>query len=200
MSKLKNPIIPGYYPDPSICRVGDDYYIACSSFEIYPGIPIFHSRDLIHWEQVGNAMTMENGFHVEASYGANGVMAPTIRYCNGTYYIINANFCDRGNFIVTAKDPAGPWSKIHWLDDVPGIDASIFFDTDGRCYIIGTGNVWDNGAGQMERGIWVAEYDVDNYRMIGEWKPIWRCVRTGLAGFPSKKEKISLPLATVTLW
>ena len=181
MSKLRNPIIPGYYPDPSICRVGDDYYIACSSFEIYPGIPIFHSRDLVHWEQVGNAMTMENGFHVEASYGANGVMAPTIRYCNGTYYIINANFCDRGNFIVTAKDPAGPWSKIHWLDDVPGIDASIFFDTDGRCYIIGTGNVWDNGAGQMERGIWVAEYDVDNYRMIGEPYTIWNSALRGAA-------------------
>ena len=181
MSKLRNPIIPGYYPDPSICRVGDDYYIACSSFEIYPGIPIFHSRDLIHWEQVGNAMTMENGFHVEASYGANGVMAPTIRYCNGTYYIINANFCDRGNFIVTAKDPAGPWSKIHWLDDVPGIDASIFFDTDGRCYIIGTGNVWDNGAGQMERGIWVAEYDVDNFKMIGKPYTIWNSALRGAA-------------------
>mgnify|MGYP000650559318 CR=1 FL=1 len=66
--KLKNPIIPGYYPDPTICRVGDDYYLACSSFEMSPAIPIFHSKDLANWEQIGNAMTPENGFHVEKKY------------------------------------------------------------------------------------------------------------------------------------
>lgn len=181
MSVLKNPIIPGYYPDPSICRVGDDFYLACSSFELYPGIPIFHSRDLVHWEQIGNAMTEENDFHVEVSYGANGVMAPTIRYCNGTYYIINANFCDKGNYIVTAKDPAGPWSEIHWLDDVPGIDASIFFDNDGQCYVIGTGNVWDNGTGVKERGIWLAKYDIEHFKMAGEPYTIWNSALRGAA-------------------
>ena len=105
MSEIRNPIIPGYYPDPSICRVGDDFYLACSSFELYPGIPVFHSKDLMHWEQIGNAMTKQNDFHVEVTYGANGVMAPTIRYANGIFYIINANFCDRGNYIITAKNP-----------------------------------------------------------------------------------------------
>ena len=181
MSKLKNPIIPGYYPDPSICRVGDDFYLACSSFELFPGIPVFHSRDLVHWEQISNAVTEENDFHVEASYGANGVMAPTIRYCNGTFYIINANFCDKGNYIITAKDPAGPWSEIHWLDDVPGIDASIFFDNDGQCYIIGTGNVWDNGTGVKERGIWLAKYDIENYKMASEPYTIWNSALRGAA-------------------
>ena len=183
MSKLKNPIIPGYYPDPSICRVGDDYYLACSSFELFPGIPIFHSKDLVHWEQIGNVMTEENDFHMEKSYGANGVMAPTIRYSNGTFYIINANFCDKGNFIVTAKDPAGPWSKPHWLDDVPGIDASIFFDDDGQCYVMGTGNVWDNGTGVKERGIWLAKYDIESFRLAGEPFTIWNSALRG-AGSP----------------
>ncbi len=169
-NKMKNPIIPGYYPDPSICRVGDDYYLACSSFEMYPGIPIFHSKDLVHWEQICNAMTMENGFHVEKNCGSGGVMAPTLRYHvqKKLFYLINANFSDKGNYIVTAEDPAGPWSAPHWLDDVPGIDASLFFDDDGQAYIMGTGDVWDNGTGQKERGIWLAKYDIDNFRLDGE--------------------------------
>ena len=173
MSKLKNPIIPGFYPDPSICRVGDDYYIACSSFELYPGIPIFHSRDLIHWTQIGHAVGPENAFHMEANCGVGGMMAPTLRYHDGTFYIMCANFADRGNFMVTAKDPAGPWSEIHWLDDIPGIDASFFFDNDGQSYVMGTGNVWDNGAGVMERGIWLAKYDIENFKMGGEPFTIW---------------------------
>ncbi|MCD8153485.1 MAG: glycoside hydrolase family 43 protein [Clostridiales bacterium] len=164
---LQNPIIPGFYPDPTICRVGEDFYLACSSFELCPGIPIFHSRDLVHWEQICNAMTPENGFHMEKNCMVGGVMAPTLRYYDGTFYMINANFSDRGNYIVTAEDPAGPWSNPHWLTDVPGIDASIFFDDDGKCYIMGTGDVWDNGAGVKERGIWLAEYDIENFRMKG---------------------------------
>lgn len=163
-----NPIIPGFYPDPTICRVGDDFYIACSSFEMSPGIPIFHSKDLAHWEQICNVMTPENGFHMEKNCGVGGVMAPTIRYNNGTFYIINANFSDKGNFIVTAKNPEGPWSEPHWLTDVPGIDASFFFDTDGKVYIIGTGDVWENEGGRMERGIWLAEYDIENYKLVSE--------------------------------
>lgn len=165
-NKIKNPIIPGFYPDPTICRVSDDYYIACSSFELCPGIPIFHSKDLVHWEQIGNAMTPLNGFYVEKNSMVGGVMAPTLRYHNGLFYIINTNFCDKGNYIITAENPVGPWSKPHWLTDVPGIDASIFFDEDGKAYIMGTGNVWDNGAGVMERGIWLAEYDIENYVML----------------------------------
>ena len=87
--QLKNPIIPGYYPDPSIIRVDDDFYLTCSSFEMFPGIPVFHSKDLAHWEQIGNALTEENGFHMERNCGVGGLMAPTIRYNNGTYYIIS---------------------------------------------------------------------------------------------------------------
>ncbi len=177
--KITNPIIPGFYPDPSICRVGDDFYLICSSFEMYPGIPIFHSKDLANWEQIGHALTKENGFHVEAMSMVSGVMAPTIRYNNGTFYIINANFSDRGNFIITAKDPKGPWSEPHWLTDVPGIDASIFFDNDGKAYIMGTGDVWDNGTGFMERGIWLAPYDIENYKLSGEPKTIFNSALRG---------------------
>lgn len=166
--KLQNPIIPGFYPDPTICRVGKDFYLACSSFEMFPGIPIFHSEDLVHWEQIGNAMTAENHFHMERNSGVGGLMAPTLRYHNGTFYILNANFADKGNYIVTAKDPAGPWSDPHWLTDIPGIDASLFFDNDGKTYVMGTGDCWDNGTGVMERGIWVAEYDIENFRRISE--------------------------------
>lgn len=168
MNRIVNPIIPGYYPDPSIIRVDDDFYLTCSSFEMCPGIPVFHSKDLAHWEQIGNALTVENEFHMEKNCGVGGLMAPTLRYKNGKYYIINANFADKGNYIVTADDPKGPWSRPHWLDDVPGIDASIFFDNDGKTYIMGTGQVWDNGAGVKENGIWLAEYDIDNFKMIGE--------------------------------
>lgn len=166
--KLRNPIIPGYYPDPSICRVGDDFYLANSSFEMCPGVPIFHSKDLANWEQIGHAVTMEKGFHMEKNVGVGGVMAPTLRYHDGVFYMLNANFSDKGNYIVTATDPAGPWSEPHWLEDVPGIDASLFIDDDGQAYVMGTGDVWDNGAGKMERGIWLAKYDLVNFRMAGE--------------------------------
>ncbi len=168
MATLKNPILPGFYPDPSICRVGEDFYLACSSFEEYPGLPIFHSRDLMNWEQICYAMTAENGFHVERNCMNGGVMAPTLRYWNGTYYIINTNFSHDGNYIVTAKDPAGPWSQPHWLRDVPGIDASLFFDDDGQCYVIGTGENWPNGKGGLRQGIWVAKFDIQNYKMASE--------------------------------
>ena len=179
--KLQNPIIPGFYPDPSICRVGEDFYLVCSSFELCPGIPLFHSRDLQHWEQLCYVMTPENGFHVEKNCGNGGVMAPTIRYHNGTFYLINCNFGDKGNFIVTAKDPAGPWSESHWLTDVPGIDASIFFDEDGQCYIMGTAENWPDGKGGLRQGIWAAKYDIENFRMAGEPVALWGGALAGAA-------------------
>lgn len=170
---IKNPIIPGFYPDPSICRAGDDYYLVCSSFELSPGLPVFHSNDLANWEQVGHVLTPQNGFYVDKNTGNGGVMAPTIRYYKGTFYIINCNFSDRGNFIVTAKDPAGPWSAPHFLDDVSGIDASLFFDTDGTCYIMGTANTWPDGRGGMRQGIWAAEYDIENFRLASDPVALW---------------------------
>lgn len=178
MNVIHNPVIPGTYPDPSICRVGDDYYLICSSFELYPGIPIFHSRNLADWTQIGNVMTAANGFHVKANSLIGGVMAPTIRYSNGTFYIVNANFSDKGNFVVTATDPAGPWSEPRWMTDVPGIDASVFFDDDGSAYVLGTGDVVDEN-GVKTRGIWMAGYDFERMRRTTEPRPIWTCALRG---------------------
>ncbi len=170
---IKNPVIPGFYPDPSVCRVDDDFYLVCSSFELCPGIPLFHSRDLVNWEQLCNVMTLGNGFNLNANSGTSGVMAPTIRWHEGTFYIIDANFGDRGNFIVTAKDPNGPWSDPVWLEDVPGIDASLFFDDDGKCYITGTGLEADKPDGTRGKCIWCAEFSLEDMRLSSEPHAIW---------------------------
>ena len=178
---ITNPIIPGFYPDPSILRVGDDYYVINSSFGLYPGIPVFHSRDLAHWEQIGNALDRVEQHYVSGR-GVNGaVMAPTLRCHDGKYYIIVANFDAGGNIMITADDPAGPWSDPVYLEDIPGIDASIFFDDDGRCYAQGTGS-FDEDLNLLpgmrfggNRGIWVCEFDVKTMKAVSEKKYVWNC-------------------------
>ena len=178
---IRNPIIPGFYPDPSILRVGDDYYIINSSFGLYPGIPVFHSRDLAHWEQIGNALERVDQHYVSGGGVSGAVMAPTLRYHDGTYYIIVANFDAGGNIMITASNPADPWSDPVYLEDIPGIDASIFFDDDGRCYAQGTGsfdddlNLLPGMAFGGNRGIWVCEFDVKTMRAVSEKKYVWNC-------------------------
>src|SRR5678815_5617719 len=113
-----NPILPGMYPDPSICRVDDDFYLVTSSFEYFPGVPIFHSRDLVHWRQLGHVLTRKQQLPLDGVYASGGLYAPTIRYSGGTFYVINTlvgGTSKKGNFIVTATDPAGPWSEPYWL-------------------------------------------------------------------------------------
>ena len=131
---FRNPIIPGYHPDPSICRVGDDYYIVNSSFQYFPGVPIFHSRDLIHWQQIGNVLDRESQLPLRGATSWLGIYAPTLRYHDGTYYMITTNVGGRGNFMVTARDPRGPWSEPIWLEQ-QGIDPSLWFEN-GRCYMM----------------------------------------------------------------
>jgi xylan 1,4-beta-xylosidase len=109
MVTAKNPILSGFYPDPSICRAGEDYYIVNSSFVYAPGVPIFHSRDLAHWEQIGNILDRPEQLPVKGSEISQGIYAPTIRFHDGLFYMITTNVSYGGNFIVTAKDPAGPW-------------------------------------------------------------------------------------------
>ena len=121
-----NPILPGFHPDPSICRVGEDYYMVTSSFEWFPGLPIFHSKDLVHWEQIGHVLDRPSQLSMKEGLRASeGLWAPTIRYHEGTYYVIcTATGCG-GNFIVTAKDPQGPYSEPVFIEDAPGIDPSL---------------------------------------------------------------------------
>ena len=106
-----NPILSGFYPDPSICRVEDDYYLVTSTFAYWPGVPIFHSKDLVHWKQIGNILDRKEQLPLQNIETSRGIFAPTLRYHDGTFYMITTNVSSSlGNFIVTATDPAGPWS------------------------------------------------------------------------------------------
>ena len=129
-----NPVISGFHPDPSVCRVGEDYYLVCSSFEYFPGVPIFHSRDLVHWRQVGNVLDRPSQLELPPETPASGgIYAPTIRHHDGRFYLITTNVGGRGNFIVTADRPEGPWSDPVWID-LPGIDPDLSWDEDGSCW------------------------------------------------------------------
>jgi beta-xylosidase len=162
-----NPILAGFYPDPSITRAGDAYYLVTSSFVYYPGVPIFRSTDLVHWTQIGSVLDRPSQLHVDSAGISRGIFAPVIRYHDGTFYMITTLIDRGGNFIVTAKDPAGPWSDPIWLREVDGIDPSIFFDDDGRAYITNNGPPVETPLYEGHRAIWVQEYDVANKKMIG---------------------------------
>lgn len=133
-AKFTNPIIPGFHPDPSICRVGDDFYLVNSTFQYFPGVPIYHSRDLVNWEQVGNVLTRPSQLQLPGATSWHGIYAPTLRYNDGVYYMITTNISGGGNFMVTATDPQGPWSDPISLKQ-GGIDPSLYFE-DGRCYMV----------------------------------------------------------------
>lgn len=132
-----NPILAGFYPDPSICRAGDDYYLVNSSFAYYPGLPIFHSKDLVSWTLIGHAMDRPEQLPLIGAGVSRGLFAPSIRYYKGIFYIV-CTFIDKGgNFVITAKNPKGPWSNPTWLKNVDGIDPSLFFDEENdKAYII----------------------------------------------------------------
>lgn len=176
----KNPIMPGFYPDPSICAVDGDYYLVNSTFAYFPGLPVMHSRDLVHWEQIGNVMERASQLPLERAGHSQGLFAPTIRYHGGTYYVICTNVSCGGNYVVTAEDPGGPWSEPHYLEGADGIDPSLFFDTDGRCYYIGT---HPNPAGCRYDGdwfIWIQELDLTGWRLVGEHKNVWNGAMRGV--------------------
>lgn len=163
-----NPILPGFYPDPSICRVNEDYYLITSTFEYYPGIPIFHSKDLVHWNQIGHVLDRPSQLELDSIRPSGGVYAPTIRFHSGTFYVINTLVGKKGNFVVTATNPAGPWSDPYWIENAPGIDPSLFFDDDGRAYY--TGNVRPDSVPKDSkyRSIWLQELDLKSMKLVGE--------------------------------
>jgi xylan 1,4-beta-xylosidase len=133
MPTYKNPILPGFYPDPSICRVGSDYYLVTSSFAYFPGVPIFHSRDLVNFTQLGHVLDRPSQLKVAGEPTSAGIFAPTIRYHAGIFYMTTTNVSGVGNFIVTATDPKGPWSDPIRVEQ-KGIDPSLFFDDNGKVY------------------------------------------------------------------
>jgi xylan 1,4-beta-xylosidase len=131
---FRNPVIPGFHPDPSVCRVGDDYYLVSSSFTYFPGVPIFHSRDLVTWAQIGNVLDRPSQLDLSGSAGWSslGIFAPTLRHHDGRFWMITSNVLDL--FFVTADDPAGPWSDPVRLVP-PGIDPDLAWDDDGTCWL-----------------------------------------------------------------
>lgn len=166
---FQNPILAGYYPDPSICKAGDDYYIINSSFAHYPGIPIFHSKDLLNWQLISYAMNRPSQLALEGSGISRGLFAPAISYHNGTFYIVCTEVSKLGNFVITAKDPKGPWSDPVKLPQVNGIDPSLFFDDNGKAYVVYNSIPPDNKTlWNGHRTIRMYELDPVNLKVIGE--------------------------------
>ncbi|MFW6189820.1 MAG: glycoside hydrolase family 43 protein [Planctomycetota bacterium] len=163
--KIQNPVIPGFHPDPSICRVGGDYYLATSSFEYFPGVPIYHSRDLVNWRQVGHALTRPEQLPLEGVPCSGGIWAPSLRHHEGRFCLVTTNVDTQAwkmrNFFVTADDPAGDWSDPVWLDE-GGIDPDIFLRPDGDALYMHTG----------EDGIRLGELELESGR-VGEMRTVW---------------------------
>lgn len=176
MSTVHNPVLPGTYPDPSVCRVGDDYYLVSSTFEYVPGLPVHRSRDLVHWEHVGFVIDRPGMLDYDGVPSSDGLYAPTLRHHDGTFWLVCTFLGQRegargGNFVVTATDPAGPWSDPVWLD-VDGIDPSLFFDDDGRVWAHGTrGPASPEWPDQTE--VWVRELDPATMTLVGPESVVW---------------------------
>ena len=171
--QFTNPILPGFYPDPSICRVGEDYWLVTSTFSYFPGVPIFHSRDLVNWEQVGHVLDRPSQLDLDGVGHSAGIYAPTIRYHDGLFFMITTLVGKGGNFIVTATQPAGPWSDPHWLDDAPGIDPSLFFAEDGTAWVTGTADAPD-AAYWGDNEIWMRQLDLASMKLTGPRYGLWR--------------------------
>ena len=159
---FKNPVLPGFHADPSVCRVGDDFYLVNSTFQYFPGVPVFHSKDLIHWEQIGACLTRPSQVNLENMDGNNGIYAPTIRYHDGIFYMVTTIFPSRKHFYVYTDNPAGEWSEPIMIDFVTGsCDPTLFFD-EGKCYFL-----WKDGT------IKICEIDVKTGKQLSEIKRLW---------------------------
>jgi alpha-N-arabinofuranosidase len=169
--EYRNPILQGFYPDPSITQVGGDYYLVTSTFAWFPGIPIFHSHDLVNWTQIGNAIDRPDQLDFAKLGLSRGVFAPDISHHNGTFYILNTCVDCGGNFVITASDPKGPWSDPVWLPEiVGGIDPSLFFDEDGSAWIVNNGPPEGTPRYDGHRAIWIQRFDVAAKKMAGPRK------------------------------
>lgn len=173
MVQYKNPILPGFHPDPSIMRVGDTFYLVNSTFAYFPGVPIYKSKDLVNWTQIGNVLDREDNLPLEGARHSGGIYAPTIRYHAGTYYMITTNIEHGGNFVVTAEKPEGPWSEPHCLAEAYGIDPSLFFDDDGKCYYCGT-KADPNERYYGDNVIYIRELDLDTFTLVGPEAVAWK--------------------------
>ena len=163
-----NPILTGFYPDPSNTRVGEDYYLVTSTFAYFPGLPVFHSRDLVHWTQIGNAIDRQDQVEFGNLGLSRGLFAPSIEHHEGVFYILNTCVDCGGNFIITASDPAGPWSDPVWLPELEGgIDPALFIDEDGRAYTLNNGPPDRDPEYDGHRAIWIQAFDLETLTSFG---------------------------------
>lgn len=186
---ITNPILPGFHPDPSICRAGEDYYIATSTFEWFPGVRIHHSRDLVHWRPITSPLTRATQLNMEGNINSGGVWAPCLSYENGVFYLIYTDvksrvgaFKDTHNYLVTATDIEGPWSEPVYLNS-SGFDPSLFHDEDGRKWLVNM--IWDHRKGKNRfAGIVLQEYSVQEHKLIGPAMNIFKGTELGLTEAP----------------
>jgi len=165
--QYRNPVLPGFHPDPSIVRVGDDFYLVNSTFSWFPGLPIFHSRDLVNWNLIGHAIDRPGMIDLTGLGTNRGLFAPAITHHGGKFWIVNTCIDCAGNFVITADDPAGPWSDPVWLP-FGGIDPSLFFDADGAAWIVY--NDAPPGEPQYDghRALWLQRFDPSSMTLAGE--------------------------------
>ncbi|GEL95524.1 glycoside hydrolase family 43 protein [Cellulomonas composti] len=177
--RTANPVLPGCHPDPTVCRVGADVYLMTSTFEHVPGLPVYRSRDLVSWELVGHAVHGQVDLsHAVAATG--GLYAPTLRHHDGRFVALcTAVLPDdvpagtpRGNFLVTATDPAGPWSDPVWLPEAEGFDPSLFVDDDGRAWYVGCRPA-RSPAWPAQTEVWLRELDLAAGRLVGPEHVLW---------------------------
>lgn len=162
-----NPILAGFYPDPSVTRAGDKFYLVNSTFAYFPGIPVFESSDLVHWRLLGHVLDRPSQLRFDGLDISRGVFAPTIHHHDGVFYVLNTLVDSGGNFLSTAKNPAGPWSDPVWLPEVDGIDPSVFVDADGKAYVLNNGVPEEQPGYEGHRAIWMQEFDLQRMKLVG---------------------------------
>src|SRR5690606_17675582 len=167
---FRNPVLAGFHSDPSVTAANGKFYLVASTFAFFPGIPVFESEDLVHWEQVGSAIHRPGQLDVDGLGMSRGVFAPAIEYHDGTFYVVNTSVDAGGNFFVAAKDPAGPWSDPVWLPTIGGIDPSLFFDDDGKVYILNNDEPEVPVRYDGHRAIWLQEIDIASGKPFGPRK------------------------------
>jgi alpha-N-arabinofuranosidase len=163
----RNPVLAGFHPDPSVVRAGDRYYLVNSSFAYFPALPVFESRDLVHWRQVGNVVERAGQLDYDGLRVSRGMFAASIAQHQGRFYVVGTAVDSGGNFIATADDPAGPWSPLHWLPDIDGIDPSLFFDDDGSAYLLNNGPPEGTPLYEGHRAIWMQRFDLARMQPVG---------------------------------
>lgn len=164
---FQNPVLRGMYPDPSMCYANGKFYMVCSSFQYFPGVPLFESSDLINWKQIGHCLTRKSQLLLPDNDTGAGIYAPTIRFNNGRFYMVVTNVSNIGNFYVYTDDIYGQWSE-PVLVEQNGIDPSLFFDDDGKVYFISNGNDAD-GRGFIQ----MSQIDISNGKKLSDNQPLW---------------------------